>query len=56
MVLRAQTNPQTQRPYTSGEALAQLNCGELCAPEAVTTTPFDTDRTAREIRQAGAGR
>jgi cytochrome c oxidase subunit 2 len=56
MVLRAQTNPQTRRPYTAGEALAQLNCGELCAPEAVTTSPFNTDRTAREIRQAGGGR
>jgi cytochrome c oxidase subunit 2 len=56
MFLRAQTNPLTSRPYTAGEALAQLNCGELCAPEAVTTSPFDTDRTAREIRQAGGGR
>ncbi len=56
MVLRAQTNPLTNRPYTAGEALAQLNCGELCAPEAVTTSPFDTDRTAREIRQAGGGK
>ena len=54
--LRAQTNPQTRRPYTAGEALAQLNCGELCAPEAVTTYPFDTDRTARQIRQAQGGR
>lgn len=55
MVLRAQTNPQTGRSYTAGEALAQLNCGELCAPEAVTTSPFDTDRTARENRQVGGG-
>ncbi|MDQ3761056.1 MAG: cytochrome c oxidase subunit II [Actinomycetota bacterium] len=55
LALRAQTNPQTQRPYTAGEALAQLNCGELCAPEAVTTSPFDTDRTAREARQASGG-
>ncbi|MGH3751196.1 MAG: aa3-type cytochrome oxidase subunit II [Pseudonocardiaceae bacterium] len=55
LVLRAQTNPQTQRPYTAGEALAQLNCGELCVPEAVTTTPFGTDRTAREARQVSGG-
>jgi cytochrome c oxidase subunit 2 len=55
MVLRAQTNPQTQRPYTAGEALAQLNCGEFCVPKAVTTTPFGTDRTAREARQTGGG-
>jgi cytochrome c oxidase subunit 2 len=55
LALRAQTNPQTHRAYTAGEALAQLNCGELCAPEAVTTAPFETDRTAREIRQARGG-
>lgn len=48
LALRAQTNPQTNQPYTAGEALAELNCGELCAPEAVTTAPFDTDRTARD--------
>ena len=48
LALRTQTNPQTDRPYTAGEALAELDCGELCAPEAVTTSPFDTDRTARE--------
>jgi cytochrome c oxidase subunit 2 len=55
LALRAQTNPQTHRAYSAGEALAQLNCGELCAPEAVTTSPFDTDRTAREVRQARGG-
>ena len=48
LVLRAQINQQTNQPYTAGEALATLDCGELCAPEAVTTSPFDTDRTARE--------
>ncbi|HEV7908567.1 MAG TPA: cytochrome c oxidase subunit II [Pseudonocardiaceae bacterium] len=46
--LRQQTNSQTGRPYTAAEALSQMNCGELCAPHAVTTTPFNTDRTARE--------
>jgi cytochrome c oxidase subunit 2 len=55
VALRAQTNPQTHRSYTAGEALAQLNCGKLCAPQAVTTSPFGTDRTAREIRQAQGG-
>lgn len=55
LALRAQTNPQTRRAYSAGEALAQLNCGELCAPEAVTTSPFDTDRTAREARQTRGG-
>ena len=45
LTLRARTNPQTGQPYTTGEALATLNCGALCAPEAVTTFPFDTKRT-----------
>ncbi len=51
--LRAQTNPVTQQPFSTGEALAELACGELCAPQAVTTTPFDTDRTAREASGTG---
>jgi cytochrome c oxidase subunit 2 len=55
LTVRAQTNPQTHRAYTAGEALAQLNCGALCTPEAVTTSPYDTDRTAREARQAQGG-
>jgi cytochrome c oxidase subunit II len=55
LALRAQVNPQTHRAYTAGEALAQLNCGELCAPKAVTTSPYDTDRTARQARQALGG-
>jgi cytochrome c oxidase subunit 2 len=45
--LRAQVNPTTNAPYTAGEALAALNCGELCTPQATTTYPFNTDRTAR---------
>jgi cytochrome c oxidase subunit II len=49
--LRAQTNPQTNAPYTAGEALAALNCGELCAPQATTTYPFNTDRTMRSASQ-----
>lgn len=44
--IRAQIDPLTGKPYTAGAALALLNCGELCAPEAVTTTPFDTSRTS----------
>jgi len=55
LALRAQTNPQTHRSYTAGEALAQLNCGALCAPEAVTTSPFNTDRGVREVHQAQEG-
>ena len=42
--LRKETNPGTGRPYNAGEALQELNCGEWCAPEAITTTPFPTDR------------
>ncbi len=49
--LRAQTNPATSAPYTAGEALAALNCGELCAPQATTTYPFTTERTQRSASQ-----
>ncbi|WP_158894942.1 cytochrome c oxidase subunit II [Amycolatopsis anabasis] len=45
--LRTQINPQTGRPNTAAEALSAMNCGELCTPHAVTTQPFNTDRTAR---------
>lgn len=45
--LRTQNNSATGAPNTTGEALAALNCGELCAPEAVTTYPFNTKRTDR---------
>jgi cytochrome c oxidase subunit II len=55
MALRAATNPQTNQSYTAGEALAQLNCGKLCAPEAVTTSPFNIDRTTRDAQQAREG-
>lgn len=47
ITLRAQTNPATGAPYTAGEALAALNCGQLCTPQAYTTYPFTTDRTQR---------
>jgi cytochrome c oxidase subunit 2 len=46
--LRTQTNPQTGQPYTAAQALAAMNCGELCTPHAVTTQPFNTDRAARQ--------
>ncbi|SDH94444.1 cytochrome c oxidase subunit 2 [Actinokineospora alba] len=48
MALRTKVNPKTGKGYTTAEALAQMNCGELCTPHAVTTTPFNTDRTARK--------
>ena len=51
--LRKEINSKTGKPYTTAEALAQVNCGELCAPLATTTTPFNTDRTAREASGAG---
>lgn len=44
--LRALINPVTEEPYTAGEALRQLDCGRLCAPQAVTTTPFPSERTS----------
>jgi cytochrome c oxidase subunit 2 len=52
MQLRVETNEDTGKPYTASEALAKMgqddpSCGELCAPRAVTTSPFNPDRTAR---------
>jgi len=52
MRLRVSTNEDTDKPYTAAEALTQLgkddpSCGELCSPTAVTTSPFNSDRTAR---------
>jgi len=53
--LRGQPNPATGAPYTAGEALAALNCGQLCAPLAYTTYPFATDRTQRSASERPAG-
>jgi cytochrome c oxidase subunit 2 len=47
IALRKQANPATGQTFTAAEALAKMNCGELCTPHAVTTQPFNTDRTAR---------
>ncbi|MFQ6271683.1 cytochrome c oxidase subunit II [Kutzneria viridogrisea] len=47
MKLRTQINAKTGKPYSAAEALSAMNCGELCSPVAVTTHPFNTDRTAR---------
>ncbi|HEX4360639.1 MAG TPA: cytochrome c oxidase subunit II [Pseudonocardia sp.] len=49
--LRTQNNSITGVPNTAGEALAALNCGALCAPEATTTYPFQTDRTHRSASE-----
>jgi cytochrome c oxidase subunit II len=59
MQLRTEIDPQTNQPYTASEALTQLKsqdpaCGDLCTPYAVTTHPFDTDRTAR-VASTGNG-
>lgn len=43
--IRARINPVTREPFTAGEALQQLDCGQLCSPEAVTTSPFETARS-----------
>jgi cytochrome c oxidase subunit 2 len=55
MQLRAQNNPATGAPYTAGEALQSLNCGQWCAPAAITTYPFKTNRTVRSASQPPAG-
>lgn len=49
--LRSQNNPDTGALYTAADALTALDCGEWCAPEAVTTYPFETDRTQRSASQ-----
>jgi len=49
--LKAQIDPQTRQPFTTGEALARLDCGVLCAPEAVTTRAFDTTRGEGEVAE-----
>jgi cytochrome c oxidase subunit II len=53
--LRQQVNADTGAPYTAGEALQSLNCGQWCAPSAITTYPFDTNRTVRSASQPPAG-
>ena len=52
MELRVTTNEDTGKPYTAAEALTRMgeedpSCGELCSPTAVTTSPFNSDRTTR---------
>ena len=45
--VRGLVNSKTGRSNSAGEALAAMNCGEVCTPRAVTTEPFNPDRTAR---------
>jgi cytochrome c oxidase subunit 2 len=49
--LRTQINPATGAPYTTGEALQAIGCGQLCSPVATTTTPFSTNREQRSAPQ-----
>ena len=53
--LRSQANTLTGAPYTAGEALQALNCGQLCTPTAISTYPFATNRTTRSASQPPAG-
>jgi cytochrome c oxidase subunit 2 len=53
ITLRAAINPVTRAPNTAAEALDRMgkddpSCGDLCKPQATTTSTFKTDRTARE--------
>jgi cytochrome c oxidase subunit II len=54
--VRKRINEATGQPYTAAEALAEVDCGELCTPYAVTTKPFETDRTVREASGTGGGK
>lgn len=47
MQLRQQVNRGTGQPYSAAEALAQMNCGELCSPTATSTRPFNPNPTDR---------
>lgn len=44
LALRKSVNPVSGSTYTTAEALAVLGCGQWCAPRAITTSPFPTDR------------
>ena len=48
MQFRSQINPQTGQGFTTADALAAMNCGELCSPTSVTTQAPDTDPNARQ--------
>jgi cytochrome c oxidase subunit II len=48
LALRTQINPQTGQGYTTNDALAAMNCGELCNPQSITTRVFDPNPTARQ--------
>jgi cytochrome c oxidase subunit 2 len=52
---RQQTNPATGAPYSTAEALEAVNCGQWCAPDAISTYPFNTDRTRRAASEPPAG-
>lgn len=61
--LRATINPQTSQPYTLAAALTQVgkdnpSCAALCTPQATTTYPFNTKRTAKASSENpfGSGR
>ena len=45
--IRQTVNPATGLGFTAPDALAGMNCGELCNPESVTTTPFNPSPTDR---------
>jgi cytochrome c oxidase subunit 2 len=46
--LRRQINPQTGQGFTTNDALAAMNCGELCNPQSITGRVFDPNPTARQ--------
>jgi cytochrome c oxidase subunit 2 len=46
--LRTQINPLTGQGYTTNDALAAMNCGELCNPQSITTQPANPNPTAQQ--------
>jgi cytochrome c oxidase subunit 2 len=46
--LRTQINPLTGQGYTTNDALAAMNCGELCNPQSITTRVLETNPQAQQ--------
>lgn len=60
LAARQTVNPATGVGFTASEALTLVGdqdpaCGELCAPFATTTYPFDTNREAKSASEPPAG-
>ncbi|HEY4994047.1 MAG TPA: cytochrome c oxidase subunit II [Nakamurella sp.] len=60
LALRQAVNPVTGKAYSAADALRKVgsadpSCGDLCAPEATTTYPLNTNREAKAASEPPAG-